>query len=209
MTTSITFVEYTTDLPKADVERANGRILRNAADAAMAEWLADSPELLAELSTAYESTDDAFEFVEAAADAAYAEYGLEEDQSGLSAAAAEYVYLNVSHEKAHRPLPIRNGIVLADEHVRAYKAECRRVALSKNIARRTKARRYHDIYEITHGKNGTLLGASRVALAHRKAKAEDFKAVTNGLKVSQITKVRRYMAKHGVDAVAALSALGF
>lgn len=202
----LTFIAPASDKPE-HVAAINSRILRDAADAAMSEWLADNPELYTELSTQYDSTDEAFEFVSDAADALYSAYVLEEDQSALSAAAADHVYYNVAHEKAHRPLRQRTGAVVDDEHVRAYHRHERAVALRKGIAKRTKARRYHDIHELVFGRNGKLLGASRVAIAQRKATAADFKTATASLKSSQQQKVRRYMASKGEDVVEAMDAL--
>ena len=184
-----------------------GRQLGNAARDAMAEFMdtLDS-ETRSEL-MGYETTQaESYEYTAEAADAVYAEYQLESDQT--IAQMAEVSIFNVRDEAGHRP--VRATIwteAYMTAHVAAYETNKRNVALVKGLAVKAKARRYHDIAEIVLGKDGTVLGRSKQATAHLQAKAEDFKAATKGLTLAQIKKVRRFMAKHDVTVQVAIAAL--
>ena len=186
---------------------AAGRQLGNAAREAMAEFMdtLDS-ETRAELMGFEAVQSESYEYVAEAADAVYAEYQLESDQT--LAQMAEVAIFDVRNEAGHRPI---KATVWTDAymtaHVAAYENAKRNNALVKGLARKAKARRYHDIAAIVLGKDGKVLGRSKQATAHLQAKADDFKAATRGLKVSQVTKVRRYMAKHGVTVQEALAAI--
>jgi len=186
---------------------AAGRQLRNAAHDAMADFMdtLDS-ETRSELMGYEAQQPESFEYVAEAADAVYAEYQLESDQT--LAQLAEVSIFNVRDEAGHRPI---RATIWTDAHmtahVAAYETNKRNRALVKGLARKAKARRYHDISEIVLGKDGTVLGRSKQATAHLKAKADDFKAATKGLTQAQMKKVRRYMAKHGTTAQEALAAI--
>ena len=186
---------------------AAGRQIRNAAHDAMSDFMDTlDADTRAEL-LGYESVqDDAFEYVAEAADAVYAEYQLESDQT--LAQLAEVSIFNVRDEAGHRPI---HATVYTDAymtaHVAAYENAKRNKALVKGLAKKVKARRYHDISEIVLGTRGRVLGRSKQATAHLKAKAEDFKSATRGLTQAQMKKAQRYMAKHGVTVTEALAAI--
>lgn len=146
---------------------------------------------------------ESFEYVDGAADAVWAKYQLETDQ--IHEAMREASIYNVRHERGHRALPCVHATP-APEYREA--REARAASLARSIKRKVKARRYHDIADVCLGKDGTLLGSSAQARAHRKAGAQDFRAATAGLTVAQQTKTRRYMAKHGASASEARAALG-
>ena len=186
---------------------AAGRQIRDAAYDAMAGFMDTlDAETRAEL-WGYESPQtESFEYIPEAADAIYAEYQLESDQT--LAQLAEISIFNVWYEAGHRP--VRTTVytdAYMTAHVAAYEKAKRNASLVRSIARKVKARRYHDISAIVLGKDGRVLGRSKQAHAHLQAKADSFKAATAGLKNAQVQKVRRYMAKHGVTVTEALAAL--
>jgi len=185
---------------------AAGRQLGNAARDAMADFMDTlDNETRSELMGFEAQQSESFEYVAEAADAVYAEYQLESDQT--IAQMAEVSIFDVRNEAGHRPI---RATIWTDAHmtahVAAYESNKRNVALVKGLARKAKARRYHDISAIVLGKDGKVLGRSKQATAHLKAKAEDFKAATRGLTQAQMKKVRRYMAKHSVTVQEALAA---
>ena len=182
----------------------NAYELNHAAHAAMGEWLDTlSDEDRASLYACEDDGAESFEYVDGAADSVWAKYQLETDQ--IHEAMREASIFNVRHERGHRALPEEYTTAPAKiEEAR----EARAASLVRSLKRKAKARRFHDIADICLGKDGTLLGSSAQARAHRKAGAQDFRAATVGLKVSQQTKVRRYMAKHGASASEARAALG-
>lgn len=186
---------------------AAGRQLNNAARDAMADFMdtLDS-ETRAELLGFEAVQSESYEYVAEAADAVYAEYQLESDQT--LAQLAEVSIFNVRDEAGHRPI---KATVWTDAymtaHVAAYENDKRNRALVKGLAIKAKARRYHDISEIVLGARGQVLGRSKQATAHLKAKAADFKEATKGLTQAQMKKASRYMAKHGVTVQEALTAL--
>jgi len=182
----------------------NAYELNNAAHAALTEWAATlSDEDRASLYACDSDGAESFEYVDGAADAVWAKYQLETDQ--IHEAMREASIYNVRHERGHRALPCVHATP-APEYREA--REARAASLARSIKRKAKARRYHDIADVCLGKDGTLLGSSAQARAHRKAGAQDFRAATVGLTVAQQTKTRRYMAKHGASASEARAALG-
>ena len=184
-----------------------GRQLGNAARDAMAEFMDTLDSATRSELMGYETTQaESYEYVAEAADAVYAEYQLESDQT--IAQMAEVSIFNVRDEAGHRP--VRATIwteAYMTAHVAAYENHKRNVALVKGLAVKAKARRYHDIADIVLGKDGVVLGRSKQATAHLQAKADDFKAATKGLTLAKIKKVRRFMAKHGVTVQEALAAI--
>ena len=203
--TTITLIDTIKDTHYNTVTQVNGRILRDAATEAFdafAETL--TAEERAELA-AYDSEEaESFEYVDAAADAVYAEYQLETDQT--VAQFQEYAIYNVRNEAGHRP--VRDGRytdAYMTAHVAAYQRHQRAIAFAKGAARKLKARRYHDISDICLGAAGQLLGQSKQAAAHAKAKAQSFKDVAGHLTQAQQKKVRRAMASKGIDAAAAVA----
>lgn len=191
----------------------NGRLLREAAYAAQAEWL-ETVELTdddrAMLFKSEAAVDEPFEYIAEAVDAVHVAYQLEADQSGM-VMDKEYSYYNVRHEVAHRKLDDSKAWLDGYAHVHAYKQHRKAVALGKAHAKKRKDRQYHDIAEIVLGKDGTLLGSTKAQRDHKTALADAFKTATAGLKASQCTKVRRYMATNAVsvqDAIDALLAKG-
>lgn len=190
-----------------EVTLVNGRIIRDAAAEAFeafAETL--TAEERAELAAYDTEETESFEYVDAAADAVYAEYQLETDQT--VAQFREYAIYNVRDEAGHRP--IRDGRytdAYMTAHVSAYQRHKRAEAFAKEARRKLKDRRYHDISEICLGAAGQLLGRSKQATAHLKAKAQSFKDVAGHLTQAQQKKVRRMMASKGLDVMAAVAAL--
>ena len=187
------------------VSQVNGRILRDAAADAF-DAFADTltAEERAELAAFDTEEAESFEYVDAAADAVYAEYQLETDQT--VAQFQEYAIYNVRAEAGHRP--IRDGRytdAYMTAHVTAYQRHKRSAAFAKGAARKLKARRYHDISDIVLGSAGQVLGRSKQATAHLKAKAQSFKDVAGHLTQAQQKKVRRMMASKGLDVAAAVA----
>ena len=182
----------------------NAHELNKAAHDALTAWTATlSDEDRASLYACDGDGAESFEYIDGAADAVWAEYQLETDQ--IHEAMREASIYNVRHERGHRALP--EEYTTAPPKI-AEAREARATALVRSLKRKAKARRYHDIADICLGKDGTLLGSSAQARAHRKAGAQDFRAATVGLTVAQQTKTRRYMAKHGTSASEARAALG-
>ena len=182
----------------------NAYELNQAAHEAFAAWtdtLSDDDR--ASLYACDGDGDESFEYVDGAADSVWSKYQLETDQ--IHEAMREASIYNVRHERGHRALPEEYTTRPAKI---AEAREARAASLVRSLKRKAKARRYHDIADVCLGKDGTLLGSSAQARAHRKAGAQDFRAATADLKVSQQTKVRRYMAKHGASASEARAALG-
>ena len=182
----------------------NAYEMNQAAHEAFAAWtdtLSDDDR--ASLYACEDDGAESFEYVDGAADAAWSKYQLETDQ--IHEAMREASIYNVRHERGHRALPEEYTTRPAKI---AEAREARAASLMRSLKRKAKARRYHDIADVCLGKDGTLLGSSAQARAHRKAGAQDFRAATADLKVSQQTKVRRYMAKHGASASEARAALG-
>ena len=182
----------------------NAYELNKAAHDALTAWTATlSDEDRASLYACDGDGAESFEYVDGAADAVWAKYQLETDQ--IHEAMREASIYNVRHERGHRALPEEYTTEPAKiEEAR----EARSASLARSIKRKVKARRFHDIADVCLGKDGTLLGSSAQARAHRKAGAQDFRAATVGLTVAQQTKTRRYMAKHGASASEARAALG-
>lgn len=182
----------------------NAYELNNAAHAALVAWTDTlSDEDRASLYACEDDGAESFEYVDGAADAVWSKYQLETDQ--IHEAMREASIFNVRHERGHRAMPEE----YTTEPAKIAEArDARAASLARSLKRKAKARRYHDIADVCLGKDGTLLGSSAQARAHRKAGAQDFRAATAGLKVSQQTKVRRYMAKHGASASEARAALG-
>jgi hypothetical protein len=187
------------------VTQVNGRILRDAADdafEAFAETL--TAEERAELAAFDTEETESFEYVDSAADAVYAEYQMETDQT--VAQFREYIIYNVRDEAGHRPIrESRYTDAYMTAHVAAYQRHKRAQAFVKGAARKLKDRRYHDIEDICLGAAGQLLGRSKQATAHAKAKAQSFKDVAGHLTQAQQKKVRRAMASKGIDVAAAVA----
>ena len=205
--TTITLIDTIKDTHYNTVTQVNGRIIREAADTAMADFMDTlSAEERAEL-LAYDTEEaESFEYVDSAADAVYAEYQLETDQT--VAQFQEYAIYNVHGEAGHRPVrEWRYTDAYMTAHVAAYQRHKRARALVKSIARNAKTRRYHDISDICLGAAGQLLGQSKQAAAHAKAKAQSFKDIAGHLTQAQQKKVRRAMASKGIDAAAAVALL--
>ena len=182
----------------------NAYELNQAAHEAFAAWtdtLSDDDR--ASLYACEDDGAESFEYVDGAADSVWSKYQLETDQ--IHEAMREASIYNVRHERGHRALPEEYTTRPAKI---AEAREARAASLVRSLKRKAKARRYHDIADVCLGKDGTLLGSSAQARAHRKAGAQDFRAATAGLTVAQQTKTRRYMAKHGASASEARAALG-
>lgn len=186
---------------------ANGRTLKAAADVAAVDFMATlDAETRAELAGYEHEYADAYEFLEEAANAKYAEYQLEADQT--MSQFADYSIFNVCREAGHKLVSdgrYMDGYHTA--HITAYNQEKRTQAFVASSARKLKARRYHDIADLCLNSAGRPLAISRQAMAYHKAKAQAFKVATSHLKNAKAQRVRRYMATHQCDVQTALATL--